>query len=128
MTLREWSQSEVDYGRKVLNSGLAGARSGRETFLRGRPLTPFLSVAVRRASMPAIIGALIGVVASRPGDHQSSARKSAAYGFFGCAVGLGMGIAWHSRAFTACVTNAAVRNMTRVRDEHWLEKHPIDYA
>src|ERR1700751_3389175 len=46
MNLREWSESEVEYGRKVLNSGLAGARSGRETFLKRRPLTPFLSEAV----------------------------------------------------------------------------------
>jgi hypothetical protein len=40
MNLREWSESEVEYGRKVLNSGLAGARSGQEAFLNGRPLTP----------------------------------------------------------------------------------------
>ena len=128
MNLREWSQSEVDYGRKVLHSGLAGARSGRETFLHEKPFTPFLSGAVRKASMPALIGAIAGVVASHPRNRQTSACKALAYGFFGGAIGLAMGIAWHSRAFTACVTNSALRNMTTVRNEHWLDKHPIDYA
>ena len=127
MNLREWSQSEVEYGRKVLHSGLAGARSGRETFLNGRPLTPFLSEAVRNASVPAAVGAFVGVLASQP-RGQRSGCKTAIFGFLGWTIGLGLGIAWQSRGLTACVTDAALRSIVRVRDEHWLERHPIDYA
>jgi hypothetical protein len=127
MNLREWSQSEVEYGRKVLHSGLAGARSGRETFLNGRPLTPFLSEAVRNASVPAAVGAFVGVLASQPRD-QRSACKAVAFGFLGWTIGLGLGIAWQSRGLTACVSNGALRSIGRARDEHWLQRHPIDYA
>jgi hypothetical protein len=50
------------------------------------------------------------------------------FGLLGGAVGLGMGIAWQSRGLTACAAKGAWRNIGRVRDEHWLETHPIDYA
>ena len=128
MNLRKWSESEVEYGRNVLNSGLAGARSGREAFLHGRPLTPFLGDAVRNASTPAAAGAVLGILGSFPGDHPRSAKRAVAFGLLGWAIGLGVGIAWQSRAFTFCVAHGALRNMGRVRDEHWLERHPIDYA
>jgi hypothetical protein len=50
------------------------------------------------------------------------------FGFLGWAIGLGAGIAWKTRGLTECVTSNAFRNMGKVRDEHWLERHPIDYA
>lgn len=128
MNLRKWSQSEVEYGRKVLNSGLAGARSGQEAFLDGKPLTPFLSKAVRNASTPAAVGAILGVLGSFPGNRRCSAKRALAFGFLGWAVGLSVGIAWQSRGLTACAAGGAVRNIGRARDEHWLETHPIDYA
>lgn len=128
MELRNWSKSEVEYGRKVLNSGLAGARSGRETFLNGRPLTPFLSRAVRNASRSAAAGAILGVLGSYPRERQMSANRALAFGILGGAIGLGVGVAWQSRRLTACVANGALKNIGRVRDEHWLERHPIDYA
>src|SRR6478672_249089 len=75
MNLREWSESEVEYGRKVLTSGLAGARSGRKAFLNGKPLTPFLERIVRDASAPAAVGAFVGLLGSLPGgDHKFAKR------------------------------------------------------
>jgi hypothetical protein len=127
MNLREWSQSEVEYGRKVLHSGLAGARSGREAFLNGRPLTPFVNEAVRNASVPAAVGALLGVLVSQPRDRQA-ACKAIGFAILGGTIGLGLGMAWQSRGLTASVTGAALGSIGKVRDEHWLERHPIDYA
>ena len=128
MEIRNWSKSEVEYGRKVLNSGLAGARFGRESFLNGRPLTPFLSRAVRNASRPAAAGAILGVLGSYPGERNRSANRALTFCFLGWAIGLGVGIVWQSRRLTACVASGALKNIGRVRDEHWLERHPIDYA
>ena len=128
MELRSWSKSEVEYGRKVLNSGLAGARSGQKEFLNGSPLSPFLSKAVRDASKPAAAGAILGVLGSYPGERQRFVCRALVFGFLGWAIGLGVGIAWQSRGLTACVTSGAWKNIGRVRDEHWLERHPIDYA
>jgi hypothetical protein len=51
-----------------------------------------------------------------------------AFGLLGGAIGFGAGVAWESRRLTASVAGSALRNIGRVRDEHWLTKHPIDYA
>jgi len=128
MALREWTKSNADYGRKLFNFGIEGARSGREAFLNGESLTPFLSESVRNALKPAALGACIGVLGSYPGYRQKSICRALAYGLLGGAIGLGAGFAWESRRLTASAGGSALRNISRVRDEHWLTKHPIDYA
>ncbi len=128
MDLRRWSKSEVDYGRKVLTSGLAGARSGQEAFLHGRSLTPFLGKVIRNSLTPAAVGACLGLLGSCPGNRQRSVHKALAFGFLGWVIGLGVGVAWESRGLTASVTGDAMKNIGRVRDEHWFDRHPIDYA
>jgi hypothetical protein len=128
MGVRQWSRSEVDYGRKVLSSGLAGARSGREAFLNGRSLTPFLSESVRNALKPAALGACIGVLGVCPGNRHKSLGRLLVFGLLGGAIGFAAGIAWENRRLAASAASGALRNIGRVRDEHWLERHPIDYA
>jgi hypothetical protein len=128
MSSHNWLSSNVDYGRKLLNSGLEGARSGEEEFLEGRPLAPFLNDSVRQALRPAAIGACIGLLGSYPGNRQMSAGRALAYGLLGGAIGFGVGVAWESRRLTASVASGALKNIGRVRDEHWFEQNPIDYA
>ena len=128
MDLREWSKSNAEYGRKLLDSGIEGARSGQDEYLNGEPLTPFLSESARSALLSAALGACIGVIGSYAGCRQKSIIKSLAYGLIGGAIGFGAGLAWENRDFTASVAGGAMRNIGKVRDEHWLSKHPIDYA
>jgi hypothetical protein len=126
--MTQHKRSNVEYGRKILDSGLEGARSGRKAFLHGRPLTPFLNESVRDALKPAAIGACIGLLGSYPGNRRNSASRALAYGLVGGVLGFGAGVAWRSRFLSASVVSGAWKNIDRVRDEHWLEKHPIDYA
>jgi len=128
MHLCEWSKSSADYGRKLFDSGIEGARSGREAFLNGEPLTPFLAESVRRALKPAALGAYLGLLGSYPGCRRKSIGRTLAYGLLGGAIGLGAGVAWESRRLTVSAAGGALRNIGRVRDEHWLTKHPINYA
>ena len=128
MDLREWSKSSAEYGRRLLDSGIEGARSGQERFLDGKSLTPFLSESVRSAFTPAVVGACIAVLGSYPGYRQKSVTRALAFGLLGGAIGLGAGLVWENRRFTATVAGSALRNIGRVRDERWLSKHPIDYA
>jgi hypothetical protein len=127
MSLGTWSKSELEYGRKVLDSGLDGARSGREAFLDGRPLNVFLSNSAEDALTPAALGACIGVLGSFAGNRRSI-RSAFAFGLLGGAIGFGAGVAWASRRLTGSVAHGALRNIGKVRDEHWFETHPIDYA
>jgi hypothetical protein len=128
MDLRKWSKSNADYGRELLHSGIEGARAGGQAYLNGESLTPFLSESVRSALKPAALGACIGVLGSYPGCREKSTTRALAFGLLGGAIGFGAAIVWESRRLTASVAGSALRNIERVRDEHWLTKHPIDYA
>jgi hypothetical protein len=128
MTLREWSKSNTGYGRKLVSSGLEGARSGREAFLHGGALAPFLGTSFRHALKPAAFGLCLGVLSSCPGNRYHSRKRAVAYGFLGGVIGFGVGIVWESRCLAASVASAVFGSIEKVRDEHWLEKNPIDYA
>jgi hypothetical protein len=128
MTVSEWSKSNIDYGRKLLDSGLEGARSAEGEFLHGKPLAPFLENSARHAFKPAAIGALLGLLGSCTGNGRKSSDRTLLYGLVGGAIGFGIGVAWRSRRLAARVASSAFRSMEKVRDEHWLESHPIDYA
>ena len=128
MRLGEWSRANADYGRKLFNSGLEGARSGREAFLHGGSFAPFLGKSVRSALKPAAFGVCLGLLGSRSGNHNKSASRAVACGLFGGALGFGLGIAWQSRGLAATVLSAVLGSIAKVRDEHWLKKNPIDYA
>jgi len=128
MDLHEWSRTNADYGRELLHSGIEGVRSGREEFLHGESLAPFLGESVRSALRPAALGACLGVLGSYSGSRGKSVTRALAYGLLGCAIGLGAGIVWETRRLTASAAGGALKNIGKVRDEHWLTKHPIDYA
>ncbi len=66
MELGEWVKSNVDYGRRLVGSGIEGARSGQEEFLNGEPLAPFLGESVKGALLPAAVGACVGVLVGYP--------------------------------------------------------------
>jgi hypothetical protein len=128
MNQPRWSNSNIDYGRKLLNSGLRGARSGREAFLDGKPFSPFLAESARNALKPAVLGLCIGVLGSSQGIRHKSGDRVFAYGFVGGAIGFAASVAWESRCLVLSVASGALKNIGKVRDEHWLERYPIDYA
>jgi len=128
MDLRKWSKSNADYGRELLHSGIEGARSGREVFLNGESSTPLVADSVRSALKPAILGACLGVLGSFPCRREKSISRALTYGLLGGAIGFGASVAWENRCLTASVAGSVLKNIGRVRDEHWLSNHPIDYA
>ncbi|MBZ5572974.1 MAG: hypothetical protein LAO09_13975 [Acidobacteriia bacterium] len=74
------------------------------------------------------IGAGIGLLGGLSANRHKSTSRVLAYGVVGAAIGFGAGIAWESRRLGASIVSGALKNIGRVEDEHWLEKHPIDYA
>jgi hypothetical protein len=128
MDVGKWVKSNVDYGRRLVDSGIDGARSGQEEFLDGKPLTPYLGESVKGALVPAAIGLCVGALVAYPMSRRKSTAVTVAYGLLGGAIGLTTGLAWKSRHLSASVAGNALKNMGRVRDEQWLAKHPIDYA
>jgi len=127
MNLQEWSKSDLDYGRRLLNSGWEGALSGSEECLHGEPLAPFLGNSARNAVSIAALGACLGLFGSLLGKRKS-AIKAVALGVSGGLIGFSVGLAWESRQLGASAVSGAWKNVSKVRDERWFEKNPIDYA
>jgi hypothetical protein len=49
-------------------------------------------------------------------------------GLIGGLIGLTAGIVWETRFLAASAAGGALDHVSKVRDEHWLEQNPIDYA
>lgn len=128
MTVREWSRSNIAYGRKLVNSGIDGVRSGQDAFSGETPLARFLSKSARNAMKPAAVAAAIGLLGSCLGQRHRSASKALAFGMLGFAAGFVAAATWETRHLTASVASGALKNIARVRDERWFEQNPIDYA
>jgi hypothetical protein len=128
MKVTEWSKLNINYGRKLLDSGLEGARAGEGEFLHGEPLAPFLEESARHALEPATIGLFLGVLSGCAGNGHKSTSKTLLCGLLGGVIGFGVGVAWGSRRLAASVASSAFKSVGKARDEHWLENNPIDYA
>ena len=61
-------------------------------------------------------------------NRHKSVSRTLAYSLIGSAFGFGLGLAWKSRRLTESIASGALHSIGKVRDEHWLESHPIDYA
>jgi len=127
MNVLEWSKSEVDYGRKLMDSAREGARRGQGEFLKDESLGSYLERVAWRAMAPTIVGACLGWLG---GSLQSRRTRSRALvgGLLGGVIGFGAGVVWENRKLTASVASEAWKSLNQTRGEHWFEKNPIDYA
>jgi hypothetical protein len=128
MNLRERIASIVGYGRELAGSGLRGASKGRAAFLNGGPISPFFADVNKKALKLATLGACIGALGGYLGRKHQPAARTIAYGALGGAVGFAAGFAWSSHTFAESVARGAMTNVAATRDQHWLKRHPIDYA
>jgi hypothetical protein len=129
VTTRKWFESNIDYGRSLISSGLEGALSAQKKTLDGAPVSSVLIGSVRDSWMPAMIGAYVGALGASLG-HRRRPHYGAILGasLLGAAIGLTTGMAWGTRRLTGGMARGAKKNIDVARDAHWLEKNPIDYA
>jgi hypothetical protein len=127
MDLLQWSKSEIDYGRRLMDSAVEGARRGEGEFLKGECLRPHLERSALHAITPTLVGVCLGWL-SGSFENCRSRRKALFCALIGGALGFGAAVAWENRRMTASVASGAWKNISKTRDEHWFEKNPIDYA
>jgi hypothetical protein len=127
MSVQTWLKSNANYSRKLVHSAAEGAHLGEEAFLHGERLGPFLRVVAHDAVRPAAVGALVGFVSSLVEGRRHPVR-TLAFGLMGGAIGFGASLAWKSRPLTISIVNGARKELEKVRDQHWFEQNPIDYA
>ena len=118
-------KSRLQYGRELVNSGLSGLRSGRESHLQGQPLSEALTDSARGALGLAAIGTCAALVGSYFSGRRNRSAKAVGYGVAGSAIGFILGLTWKTRELTACMGRSALKEMGTVRDQHWLQ-HPSD--
>jgi hypothetical protein len=129
MTIYTWIKSNIDYGRSLLASGWEGAHTTGKSTLEGVPAASVLVDSVRTSCTPALIGAYIGALGAALGN-----RRRRAYGVItvsttlGAVIGFTTGMAWGTRRLTGEMVQGARKKIDAVRDAHWLERNPIDYA
>jgi len=130
MNFVEWSKSNLDYGRKLVDSAVEGARAGEEEFLevQEEALAPYLEESARHAIAPAAVGACLGLLGGYVASPHKSVSKTLAFGVLGGLIGFGAGMIWKNREFAARIATGAWKRVGKTRDEHWFENNPIDYA
>ncbi len=128
MNVRQWSRSNAHYGRELVNSGLEGAVSGCDRFLQGLHLGPILNDSARRACKSAAAGVLLGMLGGYLFHRRERLGGAFKYAVAGGALGFGATMMWRNRCLAASIASGAASNIGRARDQHWLKKHPIDYA
>jgi len=119
---------QLRYGRELLKSGVAGLNDGREAHLHGRPLSDVLSESARASLGLATLGACAGLLRYYLPARRGRLVQTLACGLLGGAFGFLAGFGWQTRELAESMTRSAAKEMGTVRDQHWLDQHPIDYA
>jgi len=128
MNAKTWSKSTVEYGRKLVDSTVDGIRTGEDEFLVDGRLTPYLAKGATRSLAPAAIGAILGAYCGGLRRERRSAARVLTGCILGGLVGFGAGMVWETRYLTESIGANVSKRVQSVRDEHWLEENPIDYA
>lgn len=115
---------DLAYGKRLVDAGWNGVAAARREF-DGRVFAPPLQ---NVAWTHSAIGASIGMLTTGLTGKRKSASRVAMGGLVGSVLGLGVAVVWASRGFIGRAARKGARHVNVVRDAHWLENHPVDYA
>jgi hypothetical protein len=119
--------TRLAYGRKLVNAGISGIRTGRENFDPQRA-SALVSNSAEESLKLALVGACLGILPACLMRRRSRLSSALVLGVAGSALGFCAGFSWKTRKLTSSLAHSAMREVRRVKDEHWLETNPIDYA
>jgi hypothetical protein len=117
-------ESEIGYFKDLVGAGWEGVAEVRRE-LGGRV---FERQSKPSVWTPAAVGCAVGVLGTGMFKNRRSAPSLAIGAIVGSVVGLTAAGAWAARHFTRAATRRASHMVNQVRDAHWLEKNPINYA
>lgn len=124
MNILEWSKSKVDYGRKLMDSAVEGARRGEDEFLKDESLGRHLERSAVHAMERRVLGACLGWLGGYSESRRSKSRALVC-ACLGGAIGFGAGVLWENRKLTASIASGAGKSVNKTRDAHRFEKNPI---
>jgi hypothetical protein len=121
------SKTRLRYGQALLHSGLSRLRWACDSQLDRQRLSAVLTRAALTSMGLAAIGVSAGLFRFRRSGRNSISR-TIAYGVAGSAIGFAAGFTWETRDLTTNMARSALKEISTVRDERWIEKHPVNYG
>jgi len=118
----------LQYGKNLANSGAAGVRDASTAYLNGQRLSINLGESARSSLPFAALGLGAGLLQLVLGRGRRRVPRSIAVAAVGATIGFFAGFSWKTRDLASTMAKGAMKNIGTVRDEHWLQHHPIDYA
>ena len=128
MTVTDWVEENLEYGRKLVSSGVEGAQAGGEAALGDETLPEVLLDSAPSTLGIAVTGAGLGLLCSYFANKRKVTAQAALFAAVGAFAGFVIGAGWSTRHVAKGMRVGAMHNIKGVRDERWLERHPIDYA
>ena len=119
--------SDFSYVRRLLEAGLNAATSVPSDAAK-RSTKRERSRAALYVWTSAAIGMAVGASAMYVARKGKFGRNALAGALVGGVCGFGGSLAWGSREVTSKMVHDAAKNIGAVRDDRWLEKHPICYG
>lgn len=119
--------STVEYGRKLIHAGVNGVRSGHTEFDPDKAHA-LVTRSAEEAARMAFAGACLGVVPGCLLARRSRTSTALLFGVAGSVLGFVVAFSWKTRSLSSTLAHSAMKEISRVQDDHWLERNPIDYA
>jgi hypothetical protein len=129
MNIGDKIKSGMGYAGDLADTGWKGAREAGSAALQGEPVGRVLTRSAQESWAPTLVGAAVGALVGFLGNtRKPSVSRIAACAILGGTVGFGSGLAWESRDLSSGMARGAMKNINKVRDQHWLATHPIDFG
>jgi hypothetical protein len=124
MATNETIAEKFGYGRRLLDAGMAGLRAG-ERLSRSCNSEHYMADVTRESLKAAVLGAGLAFLGCQiMHRHRGRWERVLTCG----AVAFCAEFTWKTRDLGSKLLSSATKEMSKVRDQHWLESNPIDYA
>lgn len=111
----------LDYGRELVHAGLDGIKAGERLTL---PQTH-----IARSAQKSLLAAVIGGTVALIGCRVTANRRRIVGTIITCGTAAFCAdFIWRTRNISSKMIECAEKEVEKVRDQHWLASHPIDYA
>ena len=128
MSITEKIKSNIAYGQELVESGVEGANEARKATLKAPETVDMVTAAAQESWQGATIGVLAGAIFGVLTDDRKPLRGVITGGLLGAVAGFAGSFAWKTRPLTSSMVHGASKRIGTVRNQHWLEKNPINYG
>ena len=128
MSISEKIKTNLAHGQELVASGVEGAAEARKAMLELPETTDIVADAAQESWQAAAIGVMAGAIFGVLTDDRKPLRGVITGGLLGAVLGFAGSFAWKTRPLTSSMLHGAGKRIGTTRDQHWLEKHPVNYG